>query len=147
MATAEFRHAPPSVIHDLGVRPPTLAFEEAAAVLDLEPWIVQRLRYPVEESTSYLQMVRDSGESVCVPFFGVRHQDRSTTAVGSLTLCPGLQLRDCRAEAMERTWQSMLLGLQMGGASFGITCDTTEWSERELVALALSLARELRGRR
>jgi glutamate dehydrogenase (NAD(P)+) len=121
-----------------------LAFEETAAVLDLEPWLVQRFRHPVEESTAYLQILRDSGETVCVPFHVVHHSEMSGCAVGSLSLAPGLQLRDCQVVAMERTWQSALVGLPYGGASFGLVCDPAELSERELIGLARPLARQLR---
>jgi glutamate dehydrogenase/leucine dehydrogenase len=124
-----------------------LAFEETASLLDLEPWIVQRLRHPVEESTSYLQIVRDSGDAVCVPLFAVRHSEMSGCAAGSLSLASGLQQRDCRVVAMERTWQSALLGLPFGGASYGLICDPAEWSEKELIAIIPALARQLDQRR
>ena len=124
-----------------------LAFEEAASLLDLEPWIVQRLRHPVEETTSYLEVVRDSGDAACLPLVAVRHSEMSGCAAGSLSLASGLQQRDCRAAAMERTWQSALLGLPFGGASYGLICDPAEWSEKELIAIIPTLARQLDQRR
>jgi glutamate dehydrogenase (NAD(P)+) len=124
-----------------------LAFEEAASLLDLEPWIVQCLRHPVEETTSYLEVVRDSGDAACLPLFAVRHSEMSGCAAGSLSLASGLQQRDCRAAAMERTWQSALLGLPFGGASYGLICDPAEWSEKELIAIIPALARQLDQRR
>jgi glutamate dehydrogenase (NAD(P)+) len=124
-----------------------IAFEEAAAQLDLEPWIVQRLRHPLEESTSNLQIVRDSGDAVCVPLLAVRHSEMSGCAAGSLSLASGLQQRDCRAVAMERAWQAALLGLPCGGGAYGLLCDPMEWSERELVAMVAPLARQLDSRR
>ncbi len=120
-----------------------LAFEETAALLDLEPWIVQRLRHPVNETTAYLEVMRDSGDAACVPLFAVRHSERSGCAAGSLSLASGLQQRDCRARGMERTWQSALLGLPFGGASYGLVCDPAEWSEREMIAIIPALARQL----
>jgi len=130
-----------------GIRHSALAFEEAADMLDLEAWIVQRLRHPVNESTAYLQITRDSGEPVCVPFFIAHHSNRSGCTAGSLALAPGLQLRDCQAVGRERTWQSALLGLPFGGASYGIVCDAAGWSERELTALVRPLARQLKQSR
>jgi len=124
-----------------------LAFEEAASLLDLEPWIVQRLRHPVEEATSYLEVVRDSGDAACLPLVAVRHSEMSGCAAGSLSLASGLQQRDCRVVAMERTWQSALLGLPFGGASYGLICDPAEWSEKELIAIIPALARQLDQRR
>ena len=121
-----------------------LAFEETAAVLDLEPWIVQRFRHSIEESTAYLQITRDSGEAVCLPLLVVHHSEMSGCAVGSLSLAPGLQLRDCQVVAMERTWQSALVGLPYGGASFGLVCEPSELSEKELIGMVRPLARRLR---
>ena len=121
-----------------------LAFEETAAVLDLEPWIVQRFRHSIEESTAYLQIPRDSGEAVCLPLLVVHHSEMSGCAVGSLSLAPGLQLRDCQVVAMERTWQSALVGLPYGGASFGLVCEPSELSEKELIGMVRPLARRLR---
>src|SRR5664279_1105827 len=87
------------------------AFEEAAAALDLEPWIVERLRHPAQESTAYLQSVRDSGDSICVPFLEVQHNRMSDSTIGSMSMLPDWSSKDCRAMAMERTWQAALLGL------------------------------------
>jgi glutamate dehydrogenase (NAD(P)+) len=125
-------------------RNPSLALEEAAAALDLESWIVNRLRHPVEESTSYLQLVRDSGDVVCVPLFQVRHSVVFGSTIGSLSLKPDLQLNTCEAIAMERTWQAALLGLPLDGASYGLVCDPDDLSERELMRLLSSAARRLR---
>ena len=87
-----------------------VALEEAAAALDLEPWIVDRLRHPEEESTSYLQLIGDSGDAACVPLFHVEHGTAHNATIGSFSLLPDLQLRACQMMAMERTWQSALLG-------------------------------------
>jgi len=124
-----------------------VALEEAAAALDLEPWIVDRLRHPEEESTSYLQLIGDSGDAACVPLFHVEHGAAHSAAIGSFSLLPDLQLRACQMMAMERTWQSALLGLPFGGASYGLVCDPDELSERELARLLVLAAQRLPGRR
>lgn len=125
-------------------RNPSLALEEAAAALDLESWIVDRLRHPVEESTSYLQLVRDSGDVVCVPLFQVQYSAVFGSTIGSLLLQPDLQLCTCEAIAMERTWEAALLGLPLDGASYGLVCDPDELSERELMRLLTAAAPHLR---
>ncbi len=129
---------------------PSLGLEEAAAALDLESWIVERLRHPAEESTSYLPLVRDNGDAVSVPLFQVQHSALFGSTIGSLSLGPDLQLSVCEAIAMERTWQAGLLGLPFGGASYGLVCDPDDLSERELMRLLNSAAHRLRfqpGRR
>jgi len=125
-------------------RYPALAFEEAAAALDLEPRILDRLRHPVEESTSYLQLVRDNGDATCVPLLRVHHSAAWSAAIGSLSLLPDLAMRTCEAIAMERTWQAALLGLPFGGASFGLVYDPGQLGERELMRLLGLAAHQLR---
>ena len=89
-ATKEY--SAPAVItpFDEFSRYPSLALEEAAAILDPEPWILDRLRHPAEVSTSYLQIVRDSGDAICIPLFRVRHSELFDTTIGSLSLGPDL---------------------------------------------------------
>jgi len=115
------------------------AFEEAAAALDLEPWMVERFRHPGEETIAYLPLIRDSGDAVTVPLFQVQHSAIHGATIGSISLLPDLQLPQCEAIAMERSWQAALLGLPLGGASYGLVCDPQELSERELMR-TLSLA-------
>ncbi len=134
----------PADAFDELARNPSLDLEEAAQALDLESWIVDRLRHPVEESTSYLQLVRDSGDVVCVPLFRVQHSGVFGSTMGGLSLQPDLQLHACEAIAMERTWQAALLGLPLGGASYGLVCDPDELSERELLRMVTSAAPQLR---
>ncbi len=121
-----------------------LALEEAAAALDLESWIVERLRHPVDETTSYLQLVRDSGDAICVPLFQVRHSATFRSTIGSFALRSDLQLHTCAATAMERTWQAALLGLPLDGASCGLVCDPDELSEGELMRLLTAASGRLR---
>ena len=120
-----------------------LAFEDTAAALDLEPAIVERFRHPVEESTAYLQLMRDSGDAVSIPLFQVRHTAMWGETIGSLSILADLQRQDCEAIAMERSWQAALLGLPWGGASYGLVCDPDEMSERELVQVLRRAARVL----
>ena len=121
----------------------SLAWEEAAVRLDLEQWIVDRLRHPVETSTSYLQLLRDSGSALCLPLLKVRHADRFSSTIGSLSLAADIQLKDCEALASDRTWQAALLGLPCDGVSYSVVCDEDELSERETLRLLDLVARQL----
>ncbi len=121
-----------------------LALEEAAAALDLESWITDRLRHPVDETTSFLQLVRDSGEATCVPLFQVQHSAMFGSTAGSFSLRSDLQLHTCEAIAMERAWQAALLDLPVDGASYGLVCDPDALSERELMRLLSTASRRLR---
>ncbi len=121
----------------------SLGWEEAAVRLDLERWIIDRLRHPVEISTSYLQLIRDSGSALCLPLLKARHTDRFASAIGSLSFAADIQLRDCEALAMDRTWQAALLGLPCDGTSYTVVCDEDDLSERETLRLLELTARQL----
>ncbi len=122
-----------------------IAFEETARALDLEPWIVERLRHPDVSSTTFLPLVRGNGDPLCVPLFQVRHGGLPGATIGSLSLVPDLQLADCEATAMERTWQAALLQLPVLGASYGLVCDGEELNEGELLRLMRLAARGVRS--
>ncbi len=120
-----------------------LAFEETAAALDLESWIVDRFRHPEQESTAYLQLIHDDGDAFCIPLIQIQHSSVCGPMIGSLSIAPDLQMRYCAGIAMERSWQAALLGLPFGGASYGLVCDPNELSERELVRLLGLAGRQL----
>jgi glutamate dehydrogenase/leucine dehydrogenase len=127
---------------DAGHRP-SLALEEAAAALDLEPWIVNRLRHPIDESTFYLQLLLDSGNAVCMPLLRVQHRLTFPSTIGGFVMQPGFDLQSCEALAMERSWQAALLELPFGGASYGVVVEPDRLSERELTRLLTLCARRL----
>ncbi len=123
----------------------TLEFEEAAADLDLEDWIVQRLRHAERELTANLPLVRDNGEPVAISGVRVQHFSGGLPTLGSVRLSPEAHLHAVRAAAMEQTWQLALLQLPFGGAAGAIVCNPEELSERELRSLARAYAHALRG--
>ena len=54
-------------------------------------------------------------------------------------------MRVCQMMAMERTWQTALLGYRFSGASYDLVCDPERLSERELTKLLLLAAPALAG--
>lgn len=110
----------------------TLAFEEAARRLDLEDWIVHRLRQPERELTIHLPRVADNGQVTTFTAFRVRHSTVRGPALGGVRLRPDLHLGQVKADAMAMTWQCALLDLPFGGCAGAIVCDPRKLSEREL---------------
>jgi glutamate dehydrogenase/leucine dehydrogenase len=123
----------------------TLALEEAAQVLDLEAWIVERLRHPEREIIANLVLVRDNGQALPVTAFRVRHSSARGPGLGGVRLSPHAQLTETRALAMNMTWQCALLGLPFGGAAGALVCDPGKLSERELRCLSKDYIAALRG--
>lgn len=113
----------------------TLAFEEAAEQLDLEEWIVQRLRHAERELTVHVPIVMDHGEALTFTGFRVQHSTVRGPAIGGVRLAADIHLGQVKALAMAKSWQCALLGLPFGGSAGAIICDPAKLSERELRAL------------
>jgi glutamate dehydrogenase/leucine dehydrogenase len=123
----------------------TLELEEAARVLDLEDWVVERLRHPQREITANLVLVRDNGQALNVTAFRVQHSRARGPLLGGVRFSPHTQLSETRALAMNMTWQCALLDVPFGGAAGAVVCDPTKLSERELRHLSKDYVEALRG--
>ncbi|HVP52591.1 MAG TPA: Glu/Leu/Phe/Val dehydrogenase dimerization domain-containing protein [Terriglobales bacterium] len=122
-----------------------LELEEAARVLDLEGWIVERLHHPEREITANLVLVRDNGDPLPVTAFRVQHSSARGPLLGGIRLSPHAQLSETRALAMNMTWQCALLDLPFGGSAGALVCDPGKLSERELRHLSKDYVAALRG--
>ena len=123
----------------------TLELEEAARVLDLESWILERLRHAEREITANLVLVRDNGQALPCTAFRVQHSTARGLTLGGIRLSPHAQLSETRALAMSMTWQCALLDIPLGGAGGAIVCDPGGLSERELRHLSKDYVEALRG--
>ena len=125
---------PPEIQHSES--DPVLDFEtdleEAARALDLEPWVLQRLKHPEREITVNLPLTRDNGSSVNVTGYRVQHSRGQGPSIGPVVLSPNAHTASLRVMAAQITLQSALLGLRLGGAAGAIVVDAGEFSEREL---------------
>jgi len=123
----------------------TLELEEAALLLDLEDWIVERLRHPEREITANLVLVRDNGDAFPVTAFRVQHSTARGPVLGGIRFSPHAQVGETRALAMNMTWQCALLDIPFGGAAGALVCDPAKLSERELRRLSKDYVKALRG--
>ncbi len=110
-------------------------FEEAARQLDLEDWIVHRLRHTEREVTVNLSLVRDDGQAVTVSGIRVQHNTSRGPPMGGVRLSGTAHLSQVRAAAVRTTWQCALLDLPFGGAAGALVADPQELSETEIKQL------------
>jgi len=113
----------------------TLQYEMAANVLDLEPWIYNRLKYPEKELTVHMTITRDSGEVETFTGYRVQHSTLRGPGKGGIRYSPDASLSECKALAAWMTWKCAVLDLPLGGAKGAVICNPPEMSETELEKL------------
>ncbi|KPL13997.1 amino acid dehydrogenase, partial [candidate division WOR_3 bacterium SM1_77] len=94
----------------------TLQYERAANVLDLEPWIYNRLKYPEKELTVHMTITRDSGTVETFVGYRVQHSTVRGPGKGGIRYSPEASLSECKALAAWMTWKTAVLDLPLGGA-------------------------------
>jgi glutamate dehydrogenase (NAD(P)+) len=113
----------------------TLQFERAAAYLDIEPWIYQRLKFPEKELTIHIAITRDNGRVESFTGFRVQHNTVRGPAKGGIRYSPNASLSECKALASWMTWKTAVCDLPFGGGKGAIICDPLKMSENELEKL------------
>ncbi|MBZ5569270.1 MAG: hypothetical protein LAN64_15640 [Acidobacteriia bacterium] len=106
--------------------------EEAARALDLEDWIVQRLKHSEREITVNLPLLRDSGDAAISTGIRVQHFHGRAGCLGPVLLAPDAHIAQLRPLAQHLTLQCALFDLTLGGSAGAIVCDPAQLSEREL---------------
>jgi glutamate dehydrogenase/leucine dehydrogenase len=122
----------------------TVELEQAGRQLDLEDWILERLRQPERELTLHLPLVRDSGEVVTVTGLRVAHSSARGPMLGPVCFAADAHLSQVKATAMRITWQCALLDLPWGGSAGAVVSDPQKLSERELRTLGKDYIHALR---
>ncbi len=123
----------------------TLHFETAARHLDLEDWIVQRLRHPEREFSLNLPLLTDDARPLIVTAYRVQHCTWQGPSLGGVRYSPDVRLNHVRAAAMSTTWECALFDLPFGGSAGAIVCDPHKLSERELRDVTKEYVYALRG--
>jgi len=113
----------------------TLQYERAAGILDLEPWIYNRLKYPEKELTVHMTITRDNGKVETYIGYRVQHSTVRGPGKGGIRYSPDASLSECKALAAWMTWKCAVLDLPLGGAKGAVICNPPEMTENELEKL------------
>lgn len=113
----------------------TFEYERAATVLDLEPWIYNRLKYPEKELTVYMTITKDNGKVETYIGHRVQHSTIRGPGKGGIRYSPDASLSECKALAAWMTWKCAVLDLPLGGAKGAVICNPPYMSENELEKL------------
>jgi glutamate dehydrogenase (NAD(P)+) len=107
-------------------------FDEAAALLRLDPNIYKILRWPNREITLYIPVMMDDGNYQVFTGYRVQHNFARGPAKGGIRYSPDVSLDEVRALAAWMTWKCAVVNIPFGGAKGGIICDPSIMSPTEL---------------
>jgi glutamate dehydrogenase (NAD(P)+) len=118
-------------------------FDGAAARLDLDPNISERLRQPDRAMIVSVPTRMDDGRVHVFSGFRVQHNDVLGPYKGGIRYHPTVGFGEVSALAMWMTWKCSLVGLPLGGAKGGIACDPAELSRHELQSMTRRYTAEI----
>ncbi|SFL14698.1 glutamate dehydrogenase (NAD(P)+) [Halogranum rubrum] len=115
----------------------------AAALLELDASVVDRLRRPKRVHRVSVPLVRDDGEVDLFTGYRSQHDDARGPFKGGIRYHPGVTEAECISLSMLMTWKCALLDLPFGGGKGGIVVDPATLSDAELERLTRRFAMEL----
>ncbi|MFN2461153.1 MAG: Glu/Leu/Phe/Val dehydrogenase [Candidatus Velthaea sp.] len=118
-------------------------FNEAAALLNLEPGVRAILTHPSRQIIFSIPFQRDSGELEVYTGYRVQYNFARGPAKGGIRFHPGVTLDEVTALAFWMTWKCAAVDLPFGGGKGGVTCDPTSLSLSELERVTRRYAAEL----
>ena len=118
-------------------------FDQAAAILDLDPGLRQVLREVRREFTVNFPVRMDDGSIRVFTGYRVQHNLTRGPAKGGIRYHPQVSLDEVKALSMWMTWKCAVTNLPYGGAKGGVICDPTQLSAQELENLTRRYASEI----
>ena len=135
MAGDEWR----SATSDMAIR----QFDIAADKLVIDPNVAARLRRPDRAMVVSVPTRMDDGHVHVFSGYRVQHNDVLGPFKGGIRYHPAVNLGEVSALAMWMTWKCSLVGLPLGGAKGGITCDPAQLSRHELQSMTRRFTAEI----
>jgi glutamate dehydrogenase (NAD(P)+) len=135
MATDEWR----SATSEMAIQ----QFDVAANKLGVDPNLAARLRRPDRAMIVSVPTRMDDGRVHVFTGYRVQHNDVLGPFKGGIRYHPAVNLGEVSALAMWMTWKCSLVGLPLGGAKGGISCDPAELSRNELQSMTRRFTAEI----
>jgi glutamate dehydrogenase (NAD(P)+) len=118
--------------------------EDAAAHLDIDPNIVERLKHPTKVQEVTVPIERDDGTVEVFTGYRAQHDSVRGPYKGGLRYQPEVTRDECVGLSMWMTWKCAVMDLPFGGAKGGIAVDPKRLSEAERERLTRRFAEEIR---
>lgn len=117
----------------------------AANHLDIDPNIVERLKYPKRVHEVTVPIERDDGSVEVFTGYRAQHDSVRGPYKGGLRYHPDVSRDECVGLGMWMTWKCAVMDLPFGGAKGGIAVNPKELSSAEKERLTRRFAQELRN--
>ncbi|MFW5948622.1 MAG: glutamate dehydrogenase GdhB, partial [Halolamina sp.] len=116
----------------------------AAAHIDIDPNVVERLDHPKKVHEVTIPIERDDGSVDVFTGYRAQHDSVRGPHKGGLRYHPDVTRDECVGLGMWMTWKCAVMDLPFGGAKGGIAVNPKELSEGEVERLTRRFAEELR---
>lgn len=117
----------------------------AADYLEIDPNIVERLKYPTHVHEVHIPIERDNGTVEVYTGYRVQHDSVRGPYKGGLRYHPGVTREECIGLSMWMTWKCAVMDLPFGGAKGGVVVNPKELSKAEKERLTRRFTQEIRG--
>ncbi|POG55027.1 glutamate dehydrogenase GdhB [Haloferax marisrubri] len=118
--------------------------ERAAAHLNVDPGVIERLRHPNQVHRVSVPLERDDGSTAVYTGYRAQHDSVRGPYKGGLRFHPGVTEAECIGLSMWMTWKCAVMDLPFGGGKGGIVVDPKDLSTDEKERLTRRFAEELR---
>ena len=118
-------------------------FEQAAAMMHLDPNLHERLKMPERSLIVSIPVRMDDGTVRMFTGYRVQHDSSRGPSKGGIRYHPDVNLGEVAALAMWMTWKCALTGLPYGGAKGGVRVAPKKLSRGELQRLTRRYAAEI----
>jgi glutamate dehydrogenase len=106
--------------------------KKAAAILNLEPHVVEVLSSPERMLIVSIPVKMDDGKTKVFTGYRVQHNTARGPAKGGIRYHPGVRLDEVKSLAYWMTTKNAVVGVPYGGGKGGITCNPKKMSNGEL---------------
>ena len=118
--------------------------DRAAAHLEIDSAVVERLKHPARVQRVSLPVERDDGSLEVFTGYRAQHDSVRGPFKGGIRYHPGVTEDECIGLSMWMTWKTAVMDLPFGGAKGGVVVDPKELSSGETERLTRRFAQELR---
>ncbi|GAB3419784.1 glutamate dehydrogenase GdhB [Haloparvum alkalitolerans] len=118
--------------------------ERAAAHVDVDPDVVERLKHPTRVQQVSVPLEREDGSVEVFTGYRAQHDDVRGPYKGGLRYHPEVTAEECVGLSMWMTWKCAVMDLPFGGGKGGVAVDPKSLTDDETERLTRRFAEELR---